>query len=461
MKQSPPFFENGSFWGLIVTQFLGAFNDNLIKQLMLLLSIPGAVAIAAGAKDGEFDLQGPATVIFGIPFVIFGGMAGFCGDRFRKSRIIVWAKVAEIFITLLGVAAFWFAPSFGYIGLFFVLFLMGTHSTFFGPGKYGIVPELLRPQDMARGNGVIMTTTFLAIIFGTYAAGWLADDLLDPNSPTKFDAMKSLWMGAIVCVAIAIVGAFTSLAVRLTPAVNPTLKLTGDAMFVPRSMIQLLRSDRPLFWALMASCAFWLIAAMAVQTINRVGSDQLDCDFKATSFLVAVISIGIAVGGVLGALLSRSRVDGRVLYSGMGLLMIFLLPLGAIDLLGWGYNIVCILLVGLGIGAALFAMPIQVILQDRPPTSLKGRMIAVMNQANFLATVISGVVFFAATLLIQSMQWKPSTIFWLMMLLFLPVVLFYRVPSELPATGSEADLEPASRSSSDAGKVTEAAAEVR
>ena len=174
-----------SFIGFIATQFFGAFNDNLFKQLLLLLAIPtavaatvtetnlvnGAVAVevsedltgAPAAKpSGGGDLQGIATVVFGLPFVVFGGLAGYLADRYSKRTIIVTSKVAEIVVMGLGLLAFLATPMIGFAGLWIVLFLMGLQSTFFGPGKYGIMPEMLSGNQLNRGNGLVLMTTFIA-----------------------------------------------------------------------------------------------------------------------------------------------------------------------------------------------------------------------------------------------------------------------------------------------------------
>src|SRR5687768_11130244 len=161
-----PLFRDRSFWGMTATQLLGAFNDNLFKQLMLLLAIP--VGAAAAQKADE---QGLATMIFSLPFVLFSGFAGYLSDRHSKRNVIVACKLAEIGIMLLGMIGFLAYGMTGYSGLLVVLFLMGTHSAFFGPGKYGILPELFREHDLPKANGVILMTTFLAIIFGTASAG--------------------------------------------------------------------------------------------------------------------------------------------------------------------------------------------------------------------------------------------------------------------------------------------------
>ncbi len=150
----PPLYRDASFWGMTITQFLGAFNDNLFKQLMLLLALKVSLA----------DRQPLAMLVFSAPFLLFSGFAGFLSDRYSKRWIIVLSKIAEIAAMLLGMVGFFFYDKVGFTGLLVVLFLMGTQSAFFGPGKYGILPEMLRTSDLPRANGIILMTTFLAII---------------------------------------------------------------------------------------------------------------------------------------------------------------------------------------------------------------------------------------------------------------------------------------------------------
>jgi acyl-[acyl-carrier-protein]-phospholipid O-acyltransferase/long-chain-fatty-acid--[acyl-carrier-protein] ligase len=379
-----------------------------------------------------------------LPFVVAGGWAGYCGDRYSKSRVIFVSKIAEIVVMALGLVAFWFAPQWGFIGLWTVLFLMGLQSTFFGPGKYGSLPEMLRPQDLARGNGLIITTTFLAIIFGTSSAGALGDALIDPTLP-RFEAMRQLWKGSILCIAIAVVGTVTSMFIRYLRPAEPGLQPTKDLWGVPKATGQLMWRDRPLFWALMASCVFWLIAGMAMQAVNNMGVNELELSYTQTSLLVAIISVGIAIGGGLGGYLSRSRVDTRIMMSGLWIIFLCLLVLGLAAPLGaqrLGVWPIRLLLVGLGIGAAFFSMPIQVFLQDRPPPEFKGRTIAVMNQANFLAIVVSGILFLSLVFLFDACGWPASAAFWVMAVLLLPVLIWFRIdPAEThgdPTEESEA-----------------------
>ena len=166
----PTLYADRSFWGMTVTQFFGAFNDNLFKQLILLLSI---TILADGTTQ---DNQGTATLIFSLPFLLVTGIAGYLSDRYPKRGIIVLCKIAEIAVMALGALAFaYHGKSSSLAFLYLVLFLMGAQSGFFGPAKYGILPEMLRDDDLPRANGLILMTTFIAIITGTVVAGLILD----------------------------------------------------------------------------------------------------------------------------------------------------------------------------------------------------------------------------------------------------------------------------------------------
>jgi acyl-[acyl-carrier-protein]-phospholipid O-acyltransferase/long-chain-fatty-acid--[acyl-carrier-protein] ligase len=430
----PPLGRDVSFWGLIVTQFLGAFNDNLYKQLMLLLAIPvGAAAVASAAQD-EQDV---ATIVFSSPFVLLSGIAGYLADRYSKSRVIVLSKVAEIVAMGLGMLAFLSYPGTGYAGLMVVLFLMGAQSTFFGPGKYGILPELFRERDLPRANGIIMMTTFLAIIFGTVTAGVLGSVLVDRSEPLEQSAMR-LWIGSATCVVIAVLGTLTSLTIRSVPAAQPNLRLEVSSWAIPRDTRAILWRDRPLVGAVVASSIFWLVSGIAIPAVNSLGMVQLGRDELATSIMAATIGAGIAIGGVIAGRLSHGQANPRVARIGLWGIVATLLLLsisvpvpGAADgqmgyrhLLGFGGSLSVLTL--LGIAAAFFAIPVQVFIQSRPPEDQKGRMIAVMNQANFLAVLMSGFTYGVFDELVVHLGWPRSPIFAMMAVLVLPVLVFYR-----------------------------------
>ncbi|MFO1064829.1 MAG: MFS transporter [Pirellulales bacterium] len=436
----PPLLGDQSFWGLALTQFLGAFNDNLYKQLMLLLAI-GLMSAgkAAGVEDSGAadeaskggDLQGWATLVFSIPFVLLSGYAGYLSDRYSKTRIIMLCKVAEIGVMFLGLTAFLFYDQLGMAGTWSVLFLMGMHSTFFGPGKYGVLPELFRAKDMTRANGIILMTTFLAIIFGMVLAGGLYDLLVDGTH-----SARKLWIGSFVCIGIAIVGTISSMMIRPTPPAQPNIKLTPDVWLLSRDVAKLLYRDRPLLAALLVSCVFWLVSGIAVMTVNRLGKSQLEIDATRTSILNGSVGLGIMAGAVLTSLLSRFCKTDRFVTIGLWGIFASLIALGMWSaggkhVLGFGGSIAALLM--MGIFAAIYAVPLQVFLQSRPPADIKGRMIAVMNQANFIGILISGPLYQLFERIGARYDWPISSVFWMMSLLVLPPAILYRLNSNAPS----------------------------
>jgi acyl-[acyl-carrier-protein]-phospholipid O-acyltransferase/long-chain-fatty-acid--[acyl-carrier-protein] ligase len=412
---------------MTATQFFGAFNDNLFKQLMLLLAVP------VGLTSFQVkDQQGLATIVFSLPFVLFSGYAGFLADRFSKQPIIVLAKVAEIIIMVLGMLAFLTYSTGGYAGLLLVLFLMGTQSAFFGPSKYGILPEMLRTDDLPRANGVIVMSTFLAIIFGTAAAGMLNHLFVDREAPLVESAHR-LWIGSAICVSIAVAGTLTSLLIRRVPAAEPELKFRASSLTIPPESRHVLRGDFPLLMAIFASCVFWLVAGVAIQAVNSLGLRQLSVGDLRTSLMTAIIGLGIAIGAVVAGRMCHGRADPRVVRMGswgifLALLLLAISRSGGTHLLGFAGSLP--VLVVLGMSAGLFAIPVQVFIQARPPDGLKGRMIAVMNQTNFVAIMFSGAVYWIFDRIVGACGWPRSVTFSLIALLILPVAIFYRLPAD-------------------------------
>ncbi len=433
----PTLYADKSFWGMTVTQFCGAFNDNLFKQLVLLLSI----AAGGAAVNEASDEQWLPMFIFSAPFLAFTGYAGYLSDKFSKRTIIILCKFAEIVIMGLGGIGFYLYWTSGSLAfLYFVLFLMGTHSAFFGPGKYGVLPELLRESDLPRANGFILMSTFLAIIFGTGLAGALMHD-------------GRLWLASMACMVIAVIGTCTSLLVRKLPPANPNLKFQWSAVTIPPDMRAMLNGDKPLLAALLVSSVFWLLAGMVPSAVNSLGKIELSVGDLWTSILTACIGIGIAIGCVIGGLVSHGEVDFRLLRVGIiGMLAcLFLVGFpasGNIELLrnadgelsrmpgvgesrqwlGFYASVPVMLLLGSFTG--LFAVPLQVFMQSRPPKEMKGRMVAVMNQANWIGVLISAGLYWGLNKIIETAGWPRCTMFLFIAALTVPIVLFYHPTAE-------------------------------
>lgn len=428
----PPLMRDKSFWGLTLTQFLGAFNDNLFKQLMLLLAVPIVVVSAASASVAAEDKQDVATMVFSLPFVLFSGYAGYLSDRYSKRNITVWAKVAEIAIMSLGMVGFFMYARTGYTGLLVVLFLMGTQSAFFGPAKYGILPELLRGTDLPRANGIVIMTTFLAIIFGTATAGVLGDLLIEQLPAGGVNA-QGLWIGSLACIGIAIVGTITSVMIRYTPRAVPNLPFRLSSLGIPPETRAVLWQDKPLMAAILASSMFWLISGVTVLVVNYVGLKEMNLaesnSKTLTSLLNACTGLGIALGAVLAGKLSRGKADFRITRVGAWGIVACLCLLGLYNAQGnqlLGFNLSLPLMILLGMFAAFFAIPVQVFIQARPQEDQKGRIIAVMNQANFTAILLSGAIYGLFGRLTTALEIPHTPIFIMTAAMILPVAIFYR-----------------------------------
>lgn len=430
----PSLQRDRSFWGMTATQFLGAFNDNLYKQMVLLLCIEYSLlqtsAVAAGeasGSKGQFDYQTVAQAMFALPFVLLSGFAGFLSDRYSKRSLVVICKVAEIAVMGAAMIAF-FTQAPGSPALIWtllcVLFCMGAQSAFFGPAKYGILPEMLRGGDLPSANGIIQMTTFLAIIFGTAAAGYSKDFLERAGSP------ESLWMISAMCVGIAVVGTVTSLFVRRTPVAHPGLEFTPSALAIKTETWQMLRHDRPLMGVLLISSLFWFLGGLVLPAVNQYGKVQLALSDFHTSLLATCMGVGIAGGCAVGGQLSKHTIRFELVTIGAWGMVATFAALAGLGISGWSTVVVEHLsqatLVAMGFFAGVFVVPLQVYLQARPPKDQKGRMIGAMNLVNWTGILISALFFGVLDALCRELNVPISWAFGVTALFMLPVALAYR-----------------------------------
>lgn len=419
-----------SFWGMTATQFLGAFNDNLFKQVVLLMCIDYA------REHGTRDLQPRAQELFALPFVLFSGFAGFLSDRISKRRIVVICKMVEVAIVCLGT---WALSSGSLTAVFVVLFLLGTHSGFFGPSKFGILPELVREPNLPAANGIFLMTTFVAIILGTALAGKLKGYL---------DVNISLVAAAYLTVAGS--GLLTSLLIRKTPVARPDLRFEWSDLIVSGDTLRMFWRDRPLLMALAMYSVFWLIGGLTLPAVNAFGKLQLYGDLKITeadertSLLAGFLVLGIALGCAVAGWISGKRIDFRMVPWGCWGMVAGLLLLSLIGWLGTGTKDTVpvltvaavtggtrLLLAFMGIAAGVFTVPLQVFLQSRPPADQKGRVIGAMNLVNWIGILFSAEIYAGFDFLRELAQAPHSALFGATALLLLPVAVFYR-PRETP-----------------------------
>jgi MFS family permease len=329
----PPLHRDPAYYGITLTQFLGVFNDGIFKQIMTLLC--AKVVLQPGSLP--VDQQFLAVAIFSAPFVLFSGIAGFWSDIVSKRSLVVGCKVAEIVIMAAAAVAFWFmavpeldpdptSASYIIYGmpwlLLLILFFMGAQSAVFGPAKYGILPELVRNKDLPRLNGMVQMTTFLALVLSLYCGGYLLDTF-----------RTDLWKAGLVCVGIAVAGTLASLWVRKTPVAQPDARFGWTAVAVAPETWEFLRRDPSIRHALLVYSIFWFVAAVLPLSVNVLGLNQFGLNYQATSLLLAVTSIGIALGFILAGKLSRDRIRFRLVPIGawgcVAVLMLMGLPGGA------------------------------------------------------------------------------------------------------------------------------------
>ena len=473
---SPPtLLHDRAFWGLNLTQFLGAFNDNLFKQIVMLLCVARIGSVG-------YDFQSVGMILFAAPFIAFSGFAGFLSDRFSKRTIIVLCKAAELLIVLLGFIGFTTGSLAVLLG---VLCLMGVHSAFFGPSKYGILPELLRPSDLPRANGTMLMATFLAIIFGISAAG---------AAMQAFES--SLWIASLPCLVIALAGLGTSLMIRSTPVAQPELKFNWSSLAIAPDTRQLIMKERTLLGVLLMSSVFWFVGGTVYPpVINAFGKEQLGLSYLATGLMAASTGLGIAIGCILAGLLSKNRVRSWLVRTGAWGMA---LSLAALCLPGPGFEAVrdeirqtkhvreqqraqkeagtivsnapeshrepilntapmtrlkgtkpdpfwrgsllgpygsIVALIAVGLFAGFFSVPLQVYLQAAAPSDQKGRIIGAWNLLNWIGIAGSGAVYsIGRILLVDWLELPHATLFGFAAVLMLPVALFYRPPETQIAT---------------------------
>lgn len=418
-------YRDRSFLGMLITQFLGAFNDNFFKQFLLYVCLDLAIG------NREQNLQGVASVVFAVPFILFSGYCGFLSDRTSKRQIVVISKLAEVVVMFLGMLAF---LSHSLLAMFCVLFLMGTQSALFGPSKYGILPELFADRQLPRVNGSILMTTFLSIILAFWVSG-----------EVKQLFAGQLWKASLFCIGIAVLGTLSSLMIRRTPVARPGLPFDWSVVAVSRDTWRVIWQDRRLFWTLLASSVFWTVGGVVYpNATNDLGKIQLGWSDAATGRLAACTGIGITLGCLVAGSLSRSRFDARLVKFGswgmlLGLIALSLpgdkltrkLPSGELfetHHLAIGIPAGVTALIWLGFCAGLFTVPLQVFLQAATPVEHKGRIIGAMNLANWIGLAFAGVYYTIWNQLFTSRSFPMpcNAMYGAAALMLIPLALLFR-----------------------------------
>ncbi len=378
-----------SFKAFLMTQFLGAFNDNAFKIVISLFALHVFVDPQTHARYMSL-----ISALFIVPFLICSPYAGQLADRFSKRSIIFWVKVAEIFVMLLGFWAFLSGKLFWMIG---VLFLMTIQSAFFGPAKYGILPEMLEEKDLSKGNGSVGMWTFLAIILGTAFGGllmeWVHGDI------TRV-AGVFIW--------IAIFGTAASLFIEKTNVVNVSRPFQVNFVADFFEYFKRIQSRKAMFLTLLAVNYFWFLGAVFQTNVLLYGRNILGLSDIQTSLLLVAVSFGIGIGSLLAGRLSEGKIEFGLVPVGAIGLTVFSLFLGAPAL---GFSDALLRIFVLGLSAGFYTVPLNSFFQQNSPQEERGKYLAVLNASNAFAVLMGAGVMW---LLGYAMSFNARQIFFIM-----------------------------------------------
>jgi acyl-[acyl-carrier-protein]-phospholipid O-acyltransferase/long-chain-fatty-acid--[acyl-carrier-protein] ligase len=375
---APPRSERG-FWALIVTQFQGAYSDNILRNLLLAMIV--GIGLAGNERSSFVSL---VTFLFSMPFVLFSMTGGWLADRFSKRRVTLWTKGMEIgamTVATVGLAAH------SQVICLVALGLVATQAALFGPSKYGLLPELLPAKRLSWGNGVIELGTFLAIIVGTVTGAALAEHFHG----------REVYAGYFL-LTLAVIGFFTSLGIDRVPAAAPEKRYRINFLGDLWQQIGLMRRDKALFLAVAGNTYFWFLGSLLFSTVVVYGPDVLHIGQTKTGYLNATLAIGIGIGSMIAGLVSGSKIEYGLIPLGSIGMTCTGLALGGMQfgLVGSG-----VLLGVLGFWAGFFAVPVNALIQHRPAEKDKGGIIAAANLLSFVGIAISSGVYYVFTAFIH------------------------------------------------------------
>lgn len=399
-SSTTPLLASRRFAPLFATQFLGAFNDNLFRTAMTFLVVYRLLAHDAAGAGLVATL---AAGLFILPYFLFSSLAGQIADVHDKAAVARWVKIAEIVIMAVGVLAL-HGDSIAL--LLTVVFLLGTHSAFFGPMKYAILPQHLHGHELLAGTGLVEAGTFLAILFGQIVGGLL---------PAETAAWAAL--------GVAVLGWATSRAIMPAPPLVTNGRLGWNLIGETWVLMRAARANRPAFAALMGISWFWALGAVMTAQIGPLSKSYLGAAPAVATLCLTTFSVGIALGSVVVARLLRGRISVRYAAPSLVVLALALIDLvfavrafapppgtaapgtaaPLLDVAGFlarpaAWRVLADLAV-LALAGGIYSVPLYAVLQTSGAPETRARMIAANNVMNALfmvgATLLTSLVLLA------------------------------------------------------------------
>lgn len=361
------FSKKNSIRFLNISQCLGVINDNIFKLLIVFQFID---LYGVEKSPQVLFLTG---VIFVLPFLLFSNAAGVLADYISKQKILAYLKLAEVLIMIFGIFAFWMqSTSFLYI----LLFLLSLQSACLGPSKYGIIPELVKPNMISKSNGTIMASTYLGMILGTFLASALTQA-----------TGRNFVLSGLVCLVFAAVGYLASLFIPETPANKDSKKRINPFFFVEIYRTLVNTKDIPfLHVAIFVSSYFLLIGAFFQLNAIPYAIETLGMTEVGGGYLFFTTAIGIAAGGYIGGKLCKHRIELGLPAAALFYLTvcIFLLTLLSFSL----YPVLVVLML-VGFFGGLIVVPLESFIQANAPERVRGQVIAASSFMSFIGVLLA------------------------------------------------------------------------
>ncbi len=413
---------NRGLSSLLSISFLGATNDNILKQILIFMVIAGGVWVNALGSG----TQSYITLVLAIPFILLSGLAGQIADKYSKRKVILCAKIAEIPIALtaalgLLLGSFWIS--------IFALLLFAIQSSFFGPAKFGIIPELVPDKKLSQANGLILAITNIGVILGSVLAGPLADMYYPtvPLTPTSSISVASSDDGeltpqepangeivfvqdpdksprkspaGLTLIAVAILGLIAvPFMPKLKPA-SPDRKLSFDLFNSHRETFR--TADRTLIVVLTSWSGFYLVAILAILLVPEFRS-TLGVNNTKMSYIVGLLGVSIAIGSCFAGFLSKDKIRPYFSLAGAtGMTIAFFL----MGLLPLSYLGLASLVFSIGFFAGFYIVPLQSLLQYLSPNDERGRFFGTANALSFCFVSIGSIIF----LILDSLGLTPANV---------------------------------------------------
>ena len=382
-----------NFLPLFVTQLLGAFNDNLFKNAMVLY----VVYSLYNSESQEAAFSGIASALFIIPFVVLSALSGQLADMRDKAKIIRIVKLCEIGIMIVGGGGLlmaWKGIAVETVAIplmLAALFAMGVHSTFFGPIKYAILPQHLRPEEVLAGTGLVEAGTYIAILAGTILAGWI---------PVQW--------AAVMVILTAVVGYFTG---REVPPAPPAIRGEPLDFHVIRASVQLVKNtmhDRRVFLAISAISFFWAVGTILFIQFPPLAKNVLHASKEVASLFLVIFSVGVAIGSISINALLKGRVSARYAPQSVLAMGAFVVAFWAVcmrwngpasdslmNVAGFMHEPLAVpllfTLLGIAVAGGMFVVPLYAFLTTFVDKAQTARTIAANNIVNSGAMVVAAI----------------------------------------------------------------------